>query len=145
MPTELGPAFSVAYAGVPTHMSSQDYSIWLRWRLTLPADVVALYFDVRLGSGRDAGMDVAAGDAALWFTLTAKRADVVVQLPSEVWLVELRDAAQASAIGRLLLYRRLWGQDPPFPVPLVPVLVTNARDPDVEDEAELHGIRYVVV
>lgn len=145
MPTVLGPRLPRDFAGLPAHMSAEDYSIWDRWRRTLPGDVLGLYFDVRLGSGRAAGDVTDPALRRMWFDVTAKRADVVVELATSVWIVELREAAQSSAIGRLQMYARLWRDDPVIAKPLGLVLVTNQSDPDVAVLAADLGVRYVVI
>jgi hypothetical protein len=145
MPTELGAPFPITYDGIPTHMSTQDLTIWQRWRSRIPPNARAIYFDVRLGEGHHAGDDAEDDARRMWYQLTAKRADVVLEMPQGWLLLELRDSAQSNAIGRLLLYQKLWKADPPDPRPLSLMLITNARDPDVEGLAEDHGIGYLVV
>lgn len=145
MPTTLGPPFTTDFAGVPPHMSTQDYDIWLRFRSALPPTTRALYFDVRLGTGYQLGDEHDDDAKTMWYQLTAKRADVVVELPAGWLMVELRDHAQSSAIGRLLMYKKLWQAEPPDSQPLSLMLVTNTRDPDVQALAADHGIGYQIV
>jgi hypothetical protein len=126
-------------------MSTVDLSIWQRYRAQLPADTVALFFDVRLGEGRATPPDTPAYLQEFWYAVTAKRADVLVQVPGGVWLVELRDHAQPSAVGRLQVYGLLWKDDPVLAGALRLVLVTNYADPDVQRLCAVQSIDYVVV
>lgn len=145
MPTTLGPPYPPAYTGLPTHMSTEDYTIWLRYRDTHLAGALALYFDVKLGSGR---RDQATGTPAelnFWYNVNAKRADVVARFSDHVQLIELRTNAQANAVGRLITYRVLWQDDPPFPEPLTVELVTDSYDPDVERISQLNTITYTLL
>lgn len=125
-------------------MSTQDYTIWQRFRRVLPSTTRGLYFNVRLGSGRDLPDDTSDHWRDRWRTLTAKRADVVIEQPDGWLLVELRENAQLNAIGRLLGYRKLWTDEPPDARPLSLLLVTNVLDPDVRDLAADHGIGYLI-
>lgn len=145
MPTELGPPFPVDYPRVPTHMSTLDYSIWERYRRELPAGTHTLYFDVRLGGGRSPGDETDPKYVEFWMRNTQKRADVLAVAPSGIWIIELRDQAQSNAIGRLLLYGKLWLQDAALGGPVKLLLVTNVLDPDVRDLADAMGIEYKVV
>lgn len=145
MPTELGPPFSPDYPGWPTHMSTEDHSLWLRYQPKLARVASTLYFDVRLGG--DAAL--AAGElwdaGHMWYSLNAKRADVVAVTRTGVRIIELRNNAQANAIGRLFTYRQLWEADPKLPGPVTLELVTNANDPDVANAASALNITYTVL
>lgn len=145
MPTTLGPAFPPDYGGLPTHMSTEDSRIWAYYQPRIAADATALYFDVRLG-GQRALDDAGPGPLSnMWYSVNAKRADVLAVMPAGLWLIELRAAAQANAIGRLLTYKLLWERDPKLPGPLSLHLVTDTWDPDVRDIADAYGITYTVV
>jgi len=126
-------------------MSTIDQTIWDRYRLTLPKTTRALYFDVHLGDGADPGAETDPAMLKLWLEATQKRADVVADLGSHWLLIELRDNAMASALGRLGLYAALWKQDPPDSRPLFLALITNREDRDVRTLAQAHGITYEVV
>ncbi len=145
MPTTLGPPFPWNYPGLPTHMSTEDHTIWNRYRARLAAEQPTLYFDVRLGDGRRSLVDGTPDELAFWYSINAKRADVVALYAEHVDLIEFRSHAQANAIGRLLTYAVLWKDDPPFPQPLQLELVTDAYDPDVERMAHLHSITYTLL
>lgn len=145
MPTELGPAFPPTYPGYPTHMSTEDYSLWLRYAPRIAKLATALYFDVKLGADAAATAGALAGLEHFWYSVNAKRADVVAQIPGGVRIIELRNNAQANAVGRLLTYQMLWNRDPKLPGPVQLELVTNANDPDVADICAANGIVYTVL
>lgn len=147
MPTLLGPAWPPTFTGFPTRMAPEDLQIWQRWFPTIAQETLQLYFDVGLGDGRPPPEETPPELARMWLRNTQKRADVLIVRQNEVWLVELRFAAQPSAVGRVLTYALLWERDPVIRKPLVPWIVTNgaAFDPDVRDTAEAHGIRYAAV
>lgn len=144
MPTRLGRRFDPDFAGYPTHMAREDLEIWRRWYPTLPTKPIDLYFDVGLGEGRDAPPAAAAWERAYWRHITQKRADALLIYPDHVLLVELRDHATSSALGRLLMYRALLSRDNPFAIPIRAALVTNWPDPDIPALARANGIAYTV-
>jgi hypothetical protein len=145
MPTTLGTPFPAHHAGLPTHMSTEDYRLWLTYRLTIQAAAPTLYFDVRLGGTR--ALDHAPPEYLknFWYSVNAKRADVVAEYADHVDLIELRTRAQPNAIGRLITYRELWNDDPAILKPLRLELVTDSEDPDVRRVADLVGIKYTVL
>jgi hypothetical protein len=145
MPTTLGPPFQPDFPGLPTGISLEDLQLWWRYRPQLPTDTTSLYFNVRLGDGKPAGANVDAEWRNYWYTVTSKRADVIVQTPTEIQIIELRNNATANAIGRLLMYRTLWNDDPPLPGTARAILVTNLHDPDVARQAHLSDITYTIV
>jgi len=145
MPTELGPRFRPSFLGVPTHMSTEDYTLWLRWAPRFAPLVLGWYFDVRLGGDRALATAAGTDQAAMWYSLNAKRADVVAELADSVRIIELRTRAQPNAIGRLQTYRLLWFDDPKISKPLELELVTDSTDPDVARMAALVDIIYTVV
>lgn len=143
MPVELGPEYSVEFAGVPAHMSTEDYALWLRYRPTIAAQRPVLYFDVALGGDRAAEAKAPKDYERMWWRLNAKRIDVLAVYADRVEIIELRNAAQANAIGRLLMYKQLWDSDPSFPQPAQMILVTDTADPDVVSLAAAQGVRFV--
>lgn len=145
MPVDLKRRFPPTFTGRPQQISALDLQLWLMYRQLLPEDTRALYFDVGLGAGRPAPPHTDPTTAAQWRAITQKRADVVVELPDHWRLVELREQAQANAIGRLLVYRTLWLDDPPDQRPLELQLVTNVDDPDVRRIARDNQIDYLVL
>lgn len=145
MPTTLGQPYAPAFRGIPTHMSTEDHLIWLLYQPRLIRTATTLYFDVKLG-GEQALLDATGSEfSPMWYALNAKRADVLAVEPPGVTIIELRDNAQANAVGRLLLYDMLWKRDPALPGPVKLRLVTNRLDPDVRDQAAAHAIEYNVV
>lgn len=144
MPTILKNRFDVSFNGIPPRMSYEDLQIWQRWRRSMPQNAVALYFDVGLGEGRPYPGDAPPEFREMFLLNSQKRADVVIEYPDHWLMIELRDNAQANAVGRLALYRELWKLDPPDDRPLDLYLITNNPDPDIELITRPALITYVI-
>lgn len=129
----------------PEHISPEDYLIWLRWFPKQRARVRRMWFDVGLGEGRPSPPGASIAEQFMWLRLTQKRADVIVEYDDAIEIVELREAAQSSAIGRLLMYAELWKKEAQIDKPLRLRLVTNVFDQDVALAAKAAGIEYEVV
>lgn len=145
MPTRLGRRFAPDYHGHPPHLSPQDSAIWFEWYPTLDPKPQDLYFDVGLGAGRPTPPGTPEPYARMWEHITQKRADALLIYPHSTVILELREAATANAIGRLLTYAHLLATDDPFGLPIRCHLVTNAPDPDLPSLARAHNIEYTIV
>lgn len=145
MPTELGPPFPVDLQGIPPHMSTEDFSIWLLYQRTIPRDAQRLYFDVRLGADDKMNAHSDPAIARMWWANNAKRADVLIEFPDRLEMIELRTNALPNAVGRLLTYRMLWNDDPAIAKPLTMTLVTDHQDRDVERLCAANQIGYTVL
>lgn len=129
----------------PEHTSTEDYLLWLRWFPRHRAEIKRMWFDVGLGEGRPLPPGEHESYRLMWIRLTQKRADVIAEYDDVVEIIELREAAQSSAIGRLLMYAELWKREAPITKPLRLRLVTNVYDADVELAAKAAGIIYEIV
>ncbi len=145
MPTTLGIRYNVSWTGYPAHMSPEDTEIWKRYKDKIADEVLLLYFDVGLGGQTEVPPDTSPEMAMMWLRNTQKRTDVVAETLDGWIIIELRENATASAIGRLLLYQELWKQDPPDNRPVTLRLVTNREDVDVKALSRIQGIAYIVV
>jgi hypothetical protein len=145
MATDLGRPFPADWRGRPPHMSTNDRAIWTHFYPTIESQVQALYFDVALGPGPPIPPKTPPNLARMWTRLNQKRVDVVVDLMDRVAIIETRYNASSSAIGRLLMYKRLWLLDPPLPQPVETWIVTNAADPDWLPLATELGIKTFTV
>lgn len=145
MPTILGNRYQPGFAGRPPHMSQQDFPIWERWYPSIKPTATALYFDIGLGLPDELPHSDDADQLLGWIRNTQKRADAIIERANDVLLVELRYNAQLNAIGRLQGYAILLEDDNPFHKPIIPILVTNNPDSEVERLAQLHKITYEVV
>lgn len=145
MATDLGTTYSPSFTGQPPHMSREDTLIWSRYWPTIRAGTLRLWFDVGLGQGRPSPAGTPENLARMWTRLNQKRADVITETPDAVHIIELRDAAQSNAVGRLQTYAMLWKEDPPISKPLKLDLITNTEDLDVKALCALVGINYRVM
>jgi hypothetical protein len=126
-------------------MSTEDHTIWQRFRRTDTTPWRTFYFDVGVGDGKPPGDNVTDDERRYWLKETQKRIDVLGMTAEKQVIIELRNNAQPNAVGRLLVYRTLYLRDPLSRLPLELWLVTNTPDPELREIAEPLGIRYLVV
>ena len=145
MPTTLGEKFDLSWQGKPPGMSREDYEIWKRYREGIHESYEGIYFNVHVGPGEDPGPGYDARLRAMWIQKTQLRIDVLIVYKDHVSIVELRDRATTSAIGRLLAYNSLFLDDDPFSRPIVLELVTNFYRDIMERLCEKYKIIYTVI
>lgn len=145
MPTILGYRYPPTFDGYPPRMSAEDYQIWQRYWPQVKAAAQGIYFDVGLGLPDELPETDDAAQLLGWIRNTQKRCDVLIEREEAVHLVELRFNAQLNAIGRLQGYMLLITDDNPFRKPIIPFLVTNRPDSEVERLCRSQAITYLVV
>lgn len=145
MPTTLGQEFKPDWAGTPPGMSEIDRQLWHRWRSTGLKGALRMYFNVRMGADEIMPKETPEREREFWYLYVAKRADAIVEYPDNITIIELRDEANANAVGRLLQYSLLWNKDPKIAKKVRLLIITNRYDADVELLAKSQGMEFAVV
>lgn len=145
MGTVLGEAYAPNWAGQPKRMSKEDYALWKIYQVTELEGAIAIYFDVLLGTGQEAGEQYTEEEKKFWREKTQLRADVILEYPDRVKVVELRVNASVSTIGRTQAYQMLLRDDNPFGKTVEAEIVTNLANKQVEDIAGRQGVKYTVL
>ena len=145
MPTTIGEAYTPSWPGTPKRMSKEDYALWKIYQMTELEGAIAVYFDVLLGTGQEAGPEYTEEEKKFWREKTQLRADVVVEYPDRVKVVELRVNASVSTIGRTQAYQMLLKDDNPFGKTVEAEVVTNLANKQVEEIAGRQGVKYTVL
>lgn len=140
MAVDLGPSFSVEFAGTPPQISTDDLLLWETFRRLFRSDYLRFYFDVSVGTGEDSPPNVSGKVAAAWRRLTRFRIDVVGEKSTGWDIIELRPNAGPGAIGALATYTSLWFEGPPDGRPIQAVLISDRCASDIKRVAGLHGI-----
>ena len=102
-----------------------------------------LKFDVPLKSKAPAALETAPEHyRKLWEYLTAKKIDFIAEYPEKIMIVEVKRKLSASAVGQLLLYRKMFTEQykPGKPVELWHI--ANYPDLDVIELLNELGIRW---
>ena len=145
MTTVLGEKFDKSFSGRPPGMSRVDNELWQKYRLVISDSCIAIYFNVYLGKGVDAGDDFNAKWKEYWIRKTQLRADAILVYKDRAVIVEFRDRATASVVGRVLAYRALLLSDNPFRGNVESEVVTNFYSEIVELICKQNKIQYKVL
>jgi len=127
------------------HMLPDDTVIWTRY-LTQPVQPLErVWYDVHVGSSNipDDTSDQMLRKIAQG--VTRKRIDVVAQVKSSLWVIEVKPFADARAMGQVQAYLRLFQRDYRLALACVPVIVCEDFDPDLVPDFEELGITVFAV
>lgn len=122
------------------HMMVEDTAVWTKFLLMQVVEIRKVWYDVRVGlsvllMGANQTMEsrIAAG-------LTRKRIDVIALVGDDFWVIEVKPRANMYAIGQVLVYTRLFGQEYVSTGQIISVIVCGNSDEDLQDEFEDFGI-----
>lgn len=127
------------------HMMKEEVEIWRDFLKKYGERFAAYRYDVHVGEGvgKLPQYDEKTQDMAI--RLTQKRIDVVAYKGSDRFIIEIKDRAGMSAVGQLVVEKRLYEKK--YGIDKVSGLAIVARsiDPDVRKVAEEMHIRIVLV
>lgn len=112
------------------HMRPADIFIWESFLDTKPWPGATVQYDVHVGTPAEPLYDLPPEYLRMIYALSTKRIDVVVTLPPNLHIVELKPAASTSAIGQALCYTELYRRQFKPPIDLIPTIVTNTAHAD---------------
>ena len=81
----------------------------------------------------------------MWRGLLVKRADAIVELEKELWIIEVSADPGLRSIGQLLSYGHLWTRDPKLDKPHKLVLVSGTIEEDLLDVVSSYGVLTFIV
>ena len=145
MPTQLGTRYDPIPLLRPPGLSFFDTRIWNVALDRLRPGLLGVYYNVRVGHGRKPSPDMTDEQKKIWWQLTTKRIDALLEYRDAVWIAEIRRRAQSSAIGRLLTYKTLYDDDNPLNKRVNLMLITDDLDEDVQSLARQLHIGYINV
>ena len=145
MPTELGAPYTPNWTGYPPGMARDDYALWILYRPTIPDNVERIYFNVFLGPGPADSPEIPAELKDFWRRKNQLRADVILEFPDRVRIVEFRKNASTGTMGRLQAYSMLLRMDNPFTQPVELEIVTDRTAQILESLTRQAGIILTIL
>ena len=102
-----------------------------------------LKFDVPLKSKLPLGIsEMKEPYKSLWEYLTAKKIDIVAEYPDKVMIIEVKQRLHASAVGQLLLYKKMYLEQYKPAKPIELWHIAMYPDLDVIDLLKDLGIKW---
>jgi hypothetical protein len=84
-------------------------------------------------------------ERGMWIALHQKRIDALVQTPTRVFIIEVKERVTSTAVGQLLVYAQLYREQTGDARPIELVLVAGEDDPIAHAAIEAQGITVLVV
>jgi len=127
------------------HMAKRDVAVWERFLATHAAPFIGFSYDVALGGTRLQIEDAEEAHLLGWQYSTALKIDAVGWMGNQCWIIEVRPDATTSALGAALCYTLVAKREELTTLPLVPTVVCEAIQPDVQWACEQIGVQVVRV
>lgn len=128
-PPQLVP---VSFRGNYPHMAKLDAAVWGRFLDAHADHFLGFYYDVAMGGSRLEGLSLDEPELLGWQYNTALKIDAVGVTADQAWIIEVRPNATISALGSAFGYTLVAERDAVFPLVLVPVIVCETIQPDVD-------------
>ena len=141
-PPQLVP---VSFRGSYPHMAKLDAAVWARFLDAHAAGFLGFYYDVALGGSRLEGLALEEPELLGWQYNTALKIDAVGLTAEQAWIIEVRPNATVSTLGSALAYTLVCERDAVFPLVLLPVIVCESIQPDVDWCCQRLGVTVVRV
>lgn len=126
-------------------MLQPDIPVWYRFLSTYGTYFKALYYDCLLGGPYLSREQEQDPFQRMWKYNTAKRADAIAELATEVWIIEVASYPGLRAIGQLQVYQTLWIEDPKIMKPERCTLVCDRIDNDLGAACAKFGVQIYLV
>lgn len=127
-----------------THLLAPDRALWQRFLDTYPGRYISLDYDVRVGSGRDPGPAFSDPMRSMALSLSQRRIDAIGLCSDRLEIVEITMNAGLTALGQLIAYPLLYAADFNPTLPVIPILVCQAMQPDMADIYTRMNITFFV-
>lgn len=125
------------------HMLANDVAVWTRF---LQSGVLApevVWYDFHVGRGSMVLEQASSLEFKIAQGVTRKRIDVVCLRKGDYWAVEVRPVCSMSAVGNAMFYARLLSQEVPDLGGVIPVVVCDRVDGDVESHLDELGVMVI--
>ncbi len=126
-------------------MLPREIVVFRAWLRLHEAEYDRFDYNMRIGAGNDPGPTYDETTRRMAIANSQKRIDAVGYKGLDVTIIEVKDRAQASAIGQLVTYDAIWRQDHATERPPTLLLVTNRLAPDLIPVLQRSGIRLELV
>lgn len=113
------------------HLLPADIALWDRFLTANPNRFEELYYDIRVGDGRDPGQDYAPNIRRMAIDLSQRRIDAIGITPDEIYIIEISTRPGLKALGQLMAYPTLYAQKYPTNKALRPLLVCEDLEADI--------------
>jgi hypothetical protein len=140
-PLILPPTFRGRYP----HMAKRDGALWERFLTAYADQFLGFAYDVALGGIAMDLPDLGEAERLGWRYNTALKIDAVGFTDKQAWIIEVRPDAHVSVVGAALCYTMVAEKEGAFLQQLLPVVVCETIQPDVNWACQQLGVHVLRV
>lgn len=122
------------------HMMPEDTIIWTRFLKNADVLIDEVWYDVRVGSAVPVDTGQPEWMKRMAEYVTRKRIDVVARRGRDYWIIEAKPFAGVVALGQALYYANAFKAEYKPAGSVVPAVVTDLVDPDVQSILDRYGV-----
>ena len=126
------------------HMRPADIGIWGRFVEKNPTRFLRVWYDFKVGDHEHVGETCEQCQATGWYDLTRWAADVIAEDARAIYVIEVKPAANAKALGQALSYALLFATEHKPTKPVVPVVLTDHEISTTRKVADMQGVELWV-
>ena len=127
------------------HMAKRDIVVWERFLRARGAEFLAFSYDVAIGGTRPSNLlDDEASLRGFQYS-SALKLDAIGWQSNQAWILEVRPEATVSVYGSAVVYALVARRERITELPLIPCIVCEAIQPDVEWACAETGVQVIKV
>lgn len=127
------------------HLLPKDIEVWERWLDKHRQEYTHFDYDLRVGEGRDPGLDFDPKIRKMALDLSQRRIDAVGYQPNRIKIIEITTAIGHRAIGQYHVYPTLYIRKFQPSLPVDCLIVGNFIEPDIVPVLIERGIKYEII
>lgn len=137
--------FKYGFLAKYPHLNTADKAVWERFIASYPTAYETVDYDFALDE--QSGAEQVAGDFLIPGAERVYnfRIDVIAYRASEIHIIELKDKADAAAIGQLGHYRDIYLSDEKPTEPVNAVIIAGSVVPRLEDFLSKNHVSLIIV
>ncbi len=126
------------------HFLAADIGVWTRYLRDPLAPITEVWYDVHVGQAVLLPVGADDLDRRISAGVTRKRIDVVARVRGGYWVIEVKPFANMVALGQIITYTRLFIEEYEIDGQVIPVIIADQVDPDIEPQLDGLGVTVIV-
>lgn len=126
------------------HMLAEDTAVWTKFLGKMEQVISRVWYDVHVGEPVPLAAEASTIEKKVAAGVSRKRIDVVCEVGTEFWVVEVKPLANMTALGQAFSYNRLFAMEYDTYRPTKAVVVCDTFDNDMTVPFEEIGVLVFV-
>lgn len=127
------------------HLLKDDIVLWERFLASPSNSYTDFEYDIRVGDGRDPGVDFPRNIRKMALDLSQRRIDAIGRAPNSITIIEISTNAGLTQIGQLLAYPTLYRQTFHYTGTIHRLLVAQELQSDITEVLRAENLPFVIL